>query len=315
MGAYILRRLLQTIPVLWILSIVVFTVFRLLPGDAALLEVGLGGTREEVQVARQRLGLDKPIYVQYGEWLGKVMRGDFGLSLGKTQPVLEVVAKAFIPTLELAVVSLLLSLLISVPLGVLSATRRNSWVDYLVRFLTLIGFSIPGFWLALLLIMVFSVGLGVLPVAGYQPLWEDPVSNLQHIALPAAALTVQLAAVQTRYLRAGVLDVLNHDYVRTARSKGLSEDAVMYGHVLRNALLNFVTVAGLQLAGLLAGSVLIEQIFSWPGLGWLALQAIQTREYDMVQAVTLVIAVCFVFLNLAVDILYAVLSPTIRYGK
>lgn len=315
MGAYILRRLLQTLPVLWVLSLLVFVVFRLLPGDSALLEVGMLGTREEVELARQRLGLDKPIYVQYVEWLGKAVRGDFGLSTGERQGVMEVVAKAFIPTLELAVVALLLSLVISVPLGVLSATRRNSWLDYAVRTLTVIGFSIPGFWLALLLILVFSVKLNLLPVAGYKPLWVDPASNLKHIALPAVALTVQLAAVQTRYLRAGVLDVLNHDYVRTARSKGLSESAVMFGHVLRNALLNFVTVAGLQLAGLLAGSVLIEQIFSWPGLGWLALQAIDTREYDMVQAVTITIGVCFVLLNLAVDLLYAALSPTIRYGE
>ena len=314
MGSYTTRRVLQLVPVLFVLSLVVFAIFRLLPGDAGILQLPIDATREEREGARRALGLDRPIYEQYVEWLGRVLRGDFGVAYGDTRPVPELLWNAARPTAQLALVALLIGLCLSVPLGILAAVYRTSWIDYAVRVFSLVGYSLPSFWLGVLLILVFSVRLNVFPIAGYAPLWEDPAANARHIALPATTLGVHIAAVQMRYLRSSMLDVIGQDYIRTARAKGLTERIVISRHALKNGLITFVTVVGLQFAELLGGALIVEQIFSWPGLGWMAIQSIHRREYDIVQGVVLMIGTSFVLINLAVDLLYAYLDPRIKYG-
>ena len=315
MTHYLISRLLQLIPVLFVLSILVFGIFRILPGDRALLLMPLDATPEELERARRVLGLDRPIPIQYIEWLGRVLQGNFGVSQGDDRPVVQLLGKAIVPTLQLGVTGLVLGILLAVPMGILGAIRHGSWIDYLVRSISLIGFAVPTFWLALLLMLLFSIRLRVLPVAGYAALWQDPVSSLRHMALPTAVIGISSAAALMRFLRASLLEVLGQDYVRTARSKGLSGQVVILRHALANALIPFTTIVGLQVGALLSGAAILEMIFAWPGIGWLTLQAIWQRDYDIVQGATLMMGLSFVLVNLAVDVLYAYLDPRIKYVK
>lgn len=305
MGAYIRRRLLQSIVVVWGVSVLVFFLLRLAPGDPVTLLLAETATPEQIDAAREKWGLNEPIPVQYMVFLGRALQGDLGDSLFFKEPAIEVLMERMPATLQLSAVALLFSLSVAIPVGMLSALKRDTIWDYLGTGLAMLGQAIPPYWLGIMLILVFSVGLGWFPTSGRGTIW--------HLVLPAITLGSVLMALITRLVRSGMLDVLGEDYIRTARAKGLQERRVIVRHALRNILIPLVTVVGLQLGALFGGAVITESIFAWPGVGRLALQAINARDYPMVQASVLFISVVYVFLNLAVDILYVYLDPRIRY--
>ncbi|MFM9106465.1 MAG: ABC transporter permease, partial [Chloroflexota bacterium] len=269
MGFFLVRRLLQMIPVLLLVSAVVFVIFRLIPGDPAQLILGSNPDPETLAATRSKLGLDQPIPVQFARWLGDAVRGDLGESRINGQPVTSLVLEKFPATAELAVLAMLLGSLVGVPMGVLAAVNRGRWIDTAARIAGLVGFSVPPYWLAILLVILFTLRLNWLPPAGYARPGEDFASHLRYLALPVATLALPVAAEQMRFVRAGMLEVLGQDFVRSARSKGQSAPTSVFGHALRNAAIPFLTISGLQFGFLLGGSVVIEQIFSWPGIGWL----------------------------------------------
>ena len=307
MGAYIRRRLIQSVVVVWGVSVLVFFLLRLAPGDPVSLLLVESASPEQVAEAKAKWGLDQPIPVQYAVFLGRALRGDLGDSLFFQQPAIEVLMERMPATLQLSAAALLFSLSVAIPIGLLSALKRDSFWDYLGTGLAMLGQAIPPYWLGIMLILVFSVSLGWFPTSGR--------GTLSHLVLPAITLGSVLMALVTRLVRSGMLDVLGEDYVRTARAKGLRERSVIVRHALRNILIPLVTVIGLQLGALFGGAVITESIFAWPGVGRLALQSINARDYPMVQASVLVISVVYVFLNLAVDLLYVYLDPRIRYNR
>jgi ABC-type dipeptide/oligopeptide/nickel transport system permease component len=305
MGAYIRRRLLQSIVVVWGVSVLVFVLLRLAPGDPVSLLLAETATPAQMEATREKWGLNEPIPVQYMVFLGRALQGDLGDSLFFQQPAIEVLLERMPATLQLSAAALLFSLSVAIPIGMLSALRRDTIWDYLGTGLAMLGQAIPPYWLGIMLILIFSVGLGWFPTSGRGTVW--------HLVLPAITLGSVLMALVTRLVRSGMLDVLGEDYIRTARAKGLQERRVIVRHALRNILIPLVTVVGLQLGALFGGAVITESIFAWPGVGRLALQAINARDYPMVQASVLFISVVYVFLNLAVDIIYVYLDPRIRY--
>ncbi len=305
MATYIRRRLLQSVIVVFGVSVLVFFLLRLAPGDPVLMLLAESAGPEQIAEARAKWGLDKPIYVQYGVFLSRALRGDLGNSLFFQQPALEVLMERMPATLQLSAVALFFSLSIAIPVGLLSALKRDTIWDYLGTNLAMLGQALPPYWLGIMLILIFSVALGWFPTSG-RGTWK-------HLVLPAVTLGSVLMALITRLVRSGMLDVLSEDYVRTARAKGLPERTVIIRHALRNILIPLVTVIGLQLGALFGGAVITESIFAWPGVGRLALQAISARDYPLVQASVLVISVVYVFLNLAVDLIYVYLDPRIRY--
>ena len=314
MSGYVARRVGQLVPVLLIVSALVFFVFRIIPGDMAVMRLGQNADPESITAMRKLLGLDRPVYIQYVEWLGNAARGDLGTSYINEQSVTSLVLQTFPATLELAVLGMLLALVLSVPIGILAALRRGTWLDHIARVMALIGFCMPRYWLAVLLISLLAVQVGWLPPAGYADLSTDPAENLRHAALPVLSLGLTIAAVQMRFLRSSLLDVLGQDYVRTARAKGLPPRTVSLRHALKNALIPFVTVVGLEMGSLLGGLVVVEQIFAWPGIGWLMINSITQRDYAVVQGSVLLIAAGVVVINLVVDVLYGYLDPRIRYA-
>jgi peptide/nickel transport system permease protein len=301
--------------VVGVMSVIVFGIIRLIPGDPAVVLLGPeGASPEAVRALRKELGLDRPLLAQYVLWLERVARGDFGKSFMSKMPVSFLVKKSLPATLHLALAALVIALLISVPAGILAAVRPHSWIDNLCTSFALAGVAMPGFWLGIMLVLVFAVSLGWFPTSGYVPLEADPVASARSVLLPALALGVSLAAALSRFLRTGMLDVLGQDYVRTARAKGLRERTVVIHHAVRNGLLSVVTVLGLQMGQLLGGSIVIEQVFNWPGMGRLVLSAIQFRDYSIVQAVVLIVATGYVVISFVVDLLYVSLDPRIRYA-
>lgn len=314
MTAYVIRRLLQSALTLVLVSLVVFTIMRLTPGDPAQSMLGnvYGVTPELLAGVRHEMGLDRPLHEQYLGWLADLLRGDFGHSYISQAPVGDLLARRIPASLELAFAATVLALLVSVPAGILSALRRGSTIDHLTTAFVTAGIAMPGFWLAMLMVLLFAVYLRLLPPSGYVPLSEDPVENLRLLILPAATLAILVAAPTMRFLRSSMLAILGEDYVRTARAKGLEERSVIYRHALRNALIPAVTWLGLQFASLVAGSVMVEWVFGWPGIGWLALKAVLSRDYIVVQSTVVTIAAIFVLVNLAVDLAYAALDPRIR---
>jgi peptide/nickel transport system permease protein len=302
---YVLKRVVLALPVLLGVSVVVFVAIRLIPGDPAQLMAGQAATQEVVQQIRQSLGLDQPVPVQYLYFLRNVVRGDLGRSLFNGAPVVEELAQRFPRTVRLALASIAVASLIGIPAGILAATRRSTWVDTAVMLVALAGVSVPVFWLGLNLILLFSVRLQWLPSFGYET-WR-------HLVLPSLTLGAASAAIVARMTRSAMLEVLGQDYVRTARAKGLAERVVVNRHALRNALIPVVTVLGLQLGTLLSGAVLTETVFAWPGIGRLLVEAVLARDYPIIQGATLLIAATFVVLNVAVDVLYGLLDPRIRY--
>lgn len=315
MGGYILKRMVLALPVLFGITVVVFLLVRLIPGDVIDAMLGTEASlRPEVrEQLRKTLGLDRPLHVQYVTWLADIVRGDLGRSLRTGQPIVENLSGKLPITLELALLSIVMSLIIAIPLGVISALRRNSSSDFVVRLLGTAGLSLPNFWLATMLILIasryFRWGAALIYVSPF----EDPIENLKQMLLPSLALALGLTAVVMRMTRSSLLEVLSQDYIRTARAKGLLERGVLYRHALRNALLPIVTIVGIQTGHLLGGAVIIEQIFGLPGLGWFLLNAIYQRDYPAVQAGVLILAIIFVLTNLIVDLLYAILDPRIKF--
>ncbi|MCY4354667.1 MAG: ABC transporter permease [Truepera sp.] len=311
---YILRRIIQMIPVTLLVMAIIFFVFRLIPGDPVQFLVGRDPDPETIAALTRKLGLDQPLIIQFLRWLGDAIRGDLGNSYINDLPVLRLVFEKFPATLELAVLAMLLGSAIGIPAGILAAIKQNSWLDFLVRVISLMGFSMPRYWLAILLVIVFSLNLGWIPPGGFVPLGESVADNLRFAILPTVTLALPIAAEQMRFLRSSMLEVIRQDYVRTAHAKGLAGRIVVMRHALKNALIPFLTIAGLQLGFLLGGSVVIEQITAWPGIGWLTLQSIIRRDYSVVQGVVLFSALAFLIINLLVDILYSVLDPRIEYS-
>ncbi len=312
---YLARRTLLAFLALFGVIVLVFVMVRLVPGDVVTNLVGIEGnvTKERMVELRRLFGLDLPIHVQFAQWFGALLTGDLGSSLRSGRPIATDIALRFPVTLELSVLALLIALLIAVPLGVVAATRRGTVWDYLASLFALIGLAAPNFWLAILLILFFSLQLRVLPPTGFVIFSENPLDNLRHMILPSAALGLSLAAATARITRSTLLEVLGLDYVRTARAKGVSERVVIYRHAMRNALIPVVTVVGLQVGALLGGAVIIEEIFGLPGVGRFALEGINLRDYPVVQGAVLVVSAAFVFVNLAVDLLYATIDPRVRY--
>ena len=313
MTTYIIRRLFQMIPVALLVMTLVFIIFRLIPGDPVSFILGADPDPEAIAALNRQLGLDQPIIVQYILWMGNVLRGDLGVSYVDHQPVVSLILHKFPATVELAVVSILLGTILGVPAGLISALKQDSWIDALVRFFGLLGFCTPRYWLAILLVIVFSLGLKLIPPAGYVTLNENVGKNLHYLILPVVTMALPIAAEQMRFLRSSMLEVIRQDYIRTAHAKGLTSRTVVLKHALKNALIPFVTILGLQFGFSLGGTVIVEQITAWPGIGWLTLQSINIRDYAVVQGVVLFTALIFLFVNLVVDIGYTFLDPRIRY--
>lgn len=307
MDKYVLRRVIIVFPTTLAVVTLVFLILHLAPGDPARIGLGQVATSEDIERAQAQLGLDKPLLVQYGLFLVRMVRGDLGTSFITHEPVAGLILSRLPVTLQLTFMAMLLSTIVGVTAGIISAVRRNTVYDYLTLTAAVIGYCTPNFWLALLLILVFSVNLRWLPSLGKQSL------DLKYMILPTLSLSAPLIAIIARLTRAGMLEVINSDYVRTARAKGLAERAVITRHALRNALIPVVTVLGLQLGGLLGGTVVVETIFSWPGIGWLLFSGISQRDYPVVQGVVLFYSVVFMFVTLAVDLGYSYLDPRVRY--
>jgi peptide/nickel transport system permease protein len=310
------RRLLLAIPSLFGVALVTFVLMRSVPGDVVTQLVGVleDISPERLAELRRLFGLDLPVHVQFAQWLGAVLQGDLGTSLRTGRSVALDIGLRFPVTLQLTLMSLGIALVLAVPLGVTAARYRGRWPDYLGSAFVLVGLAIPNFFLAILLILLFSLRLGWLPPAGYVPFMEDPLENMRRMVLPSLSLGLILAAATTRIMRSTMLEVLGRDYVRTARAKGLVERRVVLRHALRNALIPVVTVVGLQFGALLGGAVIVEQVFSLPGIGRFALEGINLRDYPVVQGAVLVIAAAFVLVNLLVDVVYALIDPRVRYG-
>jgi len=311
---FLLRRLLLVGPVLLGVSLVVFAVLHISPGDPAEIMLGPQATHEDITRLRTELGLDEPLAVQYARWMGRVLQGDLGRSLWMKRPVLGEVLRRFQATVVLAASALLLSTLGGIALGVLSAARRNSLLDRLSALASLFGASMPSFWLGIVLMVIFALWLGWLPASGmFAPYGGGGVGDLlSHLVLPTVTLAAASLTIIARLTRSTMLDVLGQDFVRTARAKGVRESFVVVRHALRNALIPTVTVVGVQAGYLLGGAVLTETVFAWPGVGTLMVQGILARDFPLVQGCVLVIALGFVLVNLAVDVLYATLDPRIR---
>jgi peptide/nickel transport system permease protein len=314
MAAYVLRRLLATIPTLLLLSLMVFAIVHLTPGDPVSFMLGDEATPEVAKAMRERLGLDQPLAVQYGKWLIRSVTGDLGRSMRSNMPVSEAIMQRMPVSVELAAIAMLISLSLAIPAGILSATRRNSLVDTGATVGALVGVSMPNFMLGFFLIYVFSLQLRLLPPSGWVPLGEDLSLNLKSVLMPAITLGAAAAAIVTRMTRSSLLEVLSLDYVRTARAKGLAERRVILKHAFKNALVPVVTIVGLQVGHLLGGAIITETLFGLPGMGRLMVDAINTRDYPIVQGVVLFSAVIFLTANLLVDVAYAALDPRIRYS-
>jgi peptide/nickel transport system permease protein len=314
MVRYIALRLVQLLPVLLLASIAVWLMIYLIPGDPAIALLGPDASREQLDRARERMGLNRPLPVQYVLWLGRVAQGDLGVSYLNGMPVRELLGQRIPVTAQLTVASLVVALAVAIPLGILSAVRPRSRLSALVAGYNALAMAIPTFWLGILLVLLFGLQLKWLPTSGYVPMWEDPGRALRSLVLPAVTLGAYVSAVLARFTRAALLETLVQDYVRTARAKGLHERSVVGGHALLNALIPVVTVVGLQFGAFMGGAVITEAIFDHPGLGRMLLQAILQRDYTVVQGTILFVVVAFVVVNLLTDLLYAYLDPRIRYA-
>jgi peptide/nickel transport system permease protein len=324
MRTYILRRLIEIVPTVLMITLVVFVMMRSVPGDPVVALLGDAYTEEDAVKVRHEYGLDKPILVQYMIWLGKLVQGDWGTSILSGRPVLKDVMIRLPVTLELIVLSMAVALIIAIPAGIIGAVRQNTWADYTATSVAMIGVSIPEFFIGVLLLLAFSVGLGgLLPSSGWVylpgtcPTMLCGVSvwgNVQHVLMPAFALGVGRAALLTRLLRTSMLEVVRTEYVTTARAKGLGERPIVFKHALKNALIPTVTVMGLQVGFLIGGAIVVETLFAMPGLGTYGIDAIIARDYQQVQGFALITAFAFVVINLLVDLSYTFLDPRIRYS-
>lgn len=314
MAVHIVRRLLQAIPVVLISSIIVFSILQLVPGDPATNLAGPDASDEDVRIIRERLGLDKPVAEQYLIWMGNALRGDLGDSFRNSRSVTELLRGALAPTLELTLVAFTVELVVGIVLGVMAGTHLRSAWDWGLSAFTMLGIAIPHFVLGLIFIYFVSFRLELLPIGGRVALTDDPVEGLKYLVLPALVLGMTGAAVLARFVRTSIAQVMNQDYIRTARAKGLASRAVVIRHGMRNGLVPVVTVIALQFAALLTGSVVVENVFSRPGIGRLVVSAIQARDYPVVQGALLFLVFGFIVINLLTDIMYGVLDPRIRFN-
>ncbi len=317
MQRYILRRLAQLIPSLLLITFLVFALMHAIPGDPARMMLGAGEQLDakQLEIVRREDNLDKPLPVQYVLWLAKAASGDLGRSTTSQRRVGEEVAMRAGITFQLGLFAWLIGICIAIPAGIVSAVHRGRWPDMLATMGAVGAVALPGFWLGIMMILLFGVTLGWLPTRGYVPLAVDPLESLRHMLLPAIALGITSSALVTRQMRSALLEVLAQDYIRTARAKGLARWAIVIGHALRNAMLPVITVMGLEIGRIFAGSVVIETLFGIPGMGRLMVQAVFTRDFPVVQGCVLVMATAVLVINFATDILYAVLDPRIRYDK
>lgn len=313
MTAYIVRRLFSMIPVLAIVGVIIFFLIHLTPGDPAAVILGPSATPEQVAALRRELGLDAPLLAQFFSWAGRALTGHLGESIYSHEPVTQVLATHLPATLSLTAVAFVMGIAIAIPTALLAVWKRNTLLDSAFMSVSILGVSIPNFWLALVLILVVSVQFKLLPVSGYVPLQDGFAPWLSHLLLPAFVLAVQQAALTARMLRDGMLEVIHQDYIRTARAKGLGERSIIAKHAFLNAMIPTVTVVGVSLAKLLGGAVVTEQIFVIPGLGNLLVDSIARRDFPVVQGVILLIALIYVGVNLFIDVLYGFLDPRIRY--
>lgn len=333
MTSYLLHRLAGTIPVLLLISLLVFLLIHAAPGDPTLLLLGEETNAAEIAIAKERWGLDQPIYVQYFKFVTAAMTGDFGKSFKYGDPVLDVIKSRLPATIELAVVSIIIATFLAIPLGVWAGAKPNSWIDNLGTTFGLFGISMPSFWLAIMLILLLAGILNVLPTSGrstygiagaeqtgfyvldsiLQKNWAGVWDALRHIFMPALALGVNMLGILMRVTRSAILEVMNEEYVTTARAKGLAESKVIWRHVTSNALIPVVTVVGLELGTLLSGSIIVETVFAWPGSGSLLISALNSRDYPLVTGVVMTYTMAFVLINLIIDALYAIIDPRIRY--
>lgn len=313
MTRYILRRSVALLPVLLIVATVGFVLIHLAPGDPAAVMLGPDATPQEVESLRHILGLDQPLILQLARWYARVLQGDLGYSIFLHRPVIQAITERLEPTVLLTTMSLAVGIAMGVPAGIIAAVRRNSWVDQATMGLALCGLTVPSFWLGLNLILVFSLYLGLFPVAGYTPFKESVPAALRSLVLPALTLGFTGSALIARMTRSSMLEVLSEDYIRTARSKGSPERKVIYRHALRNAMIPTLTVIGLTIGGLLAGAVVTETVFALPGVGRLVISSVLRRDYPVIQGVLMFIASMYVLVNLLIDLLYVSLNPRIKY--
>ena len=312
LSRFLAQRLLLTVPVLVGMSLLVFLLLRLVPGDPALVILGLRATPEGIAAIHRDLGLDLPIYQQYLLWTSNLLQGNLGQDYRSHEMVATLLAQRLPVTIELTLIAMLISIGLAVPLGIAASRRTGGGVDRIALGIGVLGISIPDFWLAIMLILSISLGLGLLPSSGFTPFSEDPIANLKSIALPAITLAAGLSAVLTRITRSSMLDVLAQEFIKVSRAKGLPEQQVVYRHALPNAAIPIVTVIGLQFGYLLGGAVIVEQVFSLPGVGNLVVNATLERNYPVVQSAVLVVALMFILVNIVTDMLYAYLNPRIR---
>lgn len=315
MKTYLLKRLISVLPVLFIVSTIVFLILHFTPGDPAIVLLGDEASQEEVDDLRARLGLDRPLYQQYVNWILNALQGDLGDSYYMNETVVEAIGSHLGPTISLGILAELIAIVLAIPLGIIAARNKNTATDQSVMAFSLLGMSIPNFLLSLFLILIFSVTLRWLPVAGYQPLSAGLWNHLQYLILPAIALGTAHAALIARMTRSSMLEVLNANYIKTARAKGVKERWVIYKHALRNAFLPILTVAGQSFLSLMGGTAIVETIFSIPGVGQLIVNGVTRRDYAVVQGAVLYVTFAFVFINLAVDMLYGIVNPQVRLDQ
>jgi peptide/nickel transport system permease protein len=309
---YILNRVVVAIPVFFLISVIVFSLIHFIPGDPVEYLFSGETLTPEIRAAHAKaLGMDKPLPLQYLDWMARLFRGDLGMSIQMGRPILDLILERLPATLLLTISASIVSVFIAIPAGIIAAMKRNTVYDFQVMILALLGISIPNFWLGILLILFFSVHLGMFPSSGYAGLLTDPLASLKYLILPSATLGAGMAAIVARMTRSEMLEEISKEYVRTARAKGLPEYLVIFKHTLKNALVPTMTVVGLQFGRLLGGTVIVERIFSWPGVGSLVVDAIFSRDYPLVQAAVLMFAVIFVGVNFLVDILYKFVNPRI----
>jgi peptide/nickel transport system permease protein len=313
MGAYLLRRIIGLVPVLLLVGVTAFFLVHIIPGDPAAVMLGADATPHQIEQIRQEMGLESPLYIQFFIWAGKVLRGDLGESYFLGRSVSSALLERLPATISLAVFSLFIAVLIGVPAGIIAAVKQNKLMDQAVMVLALIGVSVPSFWLGLLLMLVFSVNLRWFPSGGYVPLTENVIEGLRCMIMPAFALGFMQAALIARMARSSMLEVLRQDYIRTARSKGLRERLVVLRHALKNAMIPVLTVIGIAFGVLLGGAIIVETVFTYPGVGRLVVKAVQHRDYPLVQGALLLISGIYVLVNLLVDMLYPLVDPRIKY--
>ena len=316
MRQYLIRRILLMIPTLLGVAIVIFLLMRVVPGDIVELKYageGASISRETLEKERQLLGLDKPLWYQFGSWMWGLMRGNFGVSMWTGRPIMHEVSIRFELTLQLAIMAMIISVILGIPLGMIAALKQDTWADYSVRVFSIAGLATPSFWLGVLMILVLLIFFKWLPPMEFTPLWKNPAANLVQLIWPAMAVGYRYSAMIMRMTRSTMLDVLREDYIRTARAKGLFEKLILTRHALKNALLPVLSVIGMELAFLLGGLVVTEQVFNLNGLGLLLVQSIERRDYTMTQSLVLLIGFFFVMMNFALDILFGWLDPRVRF--